>query len=101
MTELFAFFDQNWSCQGRDDGEFGKATARSDGAAPESGQAVTTATADFLDEVELAQSPEVACGTLQRSQRGILGLGKELEALEGVAVDLVRPRQFVRGAAAG
>ena len=125
MTELFTFSDQTWLRQRRDDGEFGKATARSDGVAPESGQVVTIATADFLDEVELAQSsqvagdagiglvwqkrfevgttesPEVEFGTLQRPQQSILGTVEEVEALEGVAIDVLRPHQFAQGAVTG
>jgi len=44
-------------------------------------------------EVGTTESPEVEFGTLQRPQQGIVGTVEEVEALEGMAIDVLRARQ--------
>jgi len=39
---------------------------------------------------------QIELGALQRAQQGLLGPIEEIEALESLAVDLLRPDQFVQ-----
>lgn len=58
MTSPFTDSEQNWSCQGQDDGLFSEATAGGDSTVAEAREVIAVGAGHLFDEVELTQSSQ-------------------------------------------
>ena len=113
------------SGESRDDGLFGKATARSNGGTASAGEVVAVGASDAFDDAELAQTGElsregggralgeqrpqvgaaqagdVEAGTLQGREQALLDAAEKVDALEIAPIDGTRLGEPIERADAG